>query len=131
MARQIIFDKYCYYVAMLRLTLEGTLLHLKTFNIVNIQHIGHVMKRLYIASTLGIGLFAGSYALAQEATLVIQPEQRTVIHEYVVKEHVKPMDLKEQIEVGTAIPQDVELAPVPEAIYTKIPDSRRYEYFDW
>jgi hypothetical protein len=89
------------------------------------------MKRLYIASTIGIGLFAGGYALAQDATLVIQPEQRTVIHEYIVKEHVKPMVLKEQIEVGTAIPQDVELAPMTEAIYTKIPQSKRYEMMYW
>jgi hypothetical protein len=89
------------------------------------------MKYLSIASTVGIGLFAGGYALAQDATFVIQPEQRTVVHEYIVKEHAKPMVLKEQIEVGTAIPQDVELAPMPEAIYTKIPASKRYEYFDW
>ena len=89
------------------------------------------MKRLYIASTIGIGLFAASYALAQDATLIIQPEQRSVIHEYVVKEHVKPMVLKEQVEIGTAIPQDVELAPTPEAIYTKIPESRHYEMMYW
>ena len=89
------------------------------------------MKRIYIASTIGISLFAGSYALAQDATLVIQPEQSTVVHEYIVKEHVKPIVLKEQIEVGTAIPQDVELAPMPEAIYTKIPDSKRYEMMYW
>jgi hypothetical protein len=89
------------------------------------------MKYLSIASTIGFGLFAGGYALAQDATLIIQPEQRTVVHEYIVKEHVKPMVLKEQVEIGTAIPQDVELAPMPEAIYTKIPASKRYEYFDW
>lgn len=89
------------------------------------------MRSLYAAGTIGIGLFAGSYALAQDATLVIQPEQRTVIHEYIVKEHVKPMVLKEQIEVGTAIPQNVELAPTPEAIYTRVPESKRYQYFDW
>ena len=28
-------------------------------------------------------------------------------------------------------PQGVELQPVPEEIYTKVPDARRYEYFDW
>jgi hypothetical protein len=89
------------------------------------------MKYLSIASTIGIGLFAGGYALAQDATFVIRPEQRTVVHQYIVKEHVKPMMLKERVEIGTAIPQDVELAPMPEAIYTKIPASKRYEYFDW
>jgi len=89
------------------------------------------MKSLSTAGTIGMSLFAGGYALAQDATLIIQPEQRTVIHEYIVKEHVKPMLLKQQIEVGTAIPQDVELAPMPEAIYTKVPESKRYEYFDW
>ena len=89
------------------------------------------MKYLAVVSTIGIGLFAGGYALAQDATLIIQPEQRTVVHEYIVKEHVKPMVLKERVEIGTAIPQDVELAPMPQAIYTKIPASKRYEYFDW
>ena len=91
----------------------------------------NTMKYLAVVSTIGIGLFAGGYALAQDTTLIIQPEQRTVIQEYIIREHVKPMVLKEQIEIGTAIPQDVELAPTPEAIYTKIPASKRYQYFDW
>jgi hypothetical protein len=89
------------------------------------------MKTMYIAVIVGLGLFAGNYAVAQDATLVIQPEQRTVIHEYIVKEHVKPVLMKEQIEVGTAVPQEVELAPVPEAIYTKIPESTRYKIMYW
>ena len=89
------------------------------------------MKHRYIASAIGVSFFAASYALAQDATLVIQPEQRTVIHEYIVKEHVKPVLMKEQIEVGTAVPQEVELAPVPEAIYTKIPESTRYKIMYW
>ncbi|HWY16104.1 MAG TPA: DUF1236 domain-containing protein [Rhizomicrobium sp.] len=89
------------------------------------------MKRLWIAGTAVAGLFAGGYAMAQETTLTIAPEQRTVIHDYVVKEHVRPAQVREEVSVGVAIPQGVELQPVPEEIYTKVPDARRYKYFDW
>ena len=99
------------------------------------------MKRyLMIATTaLTVG-FAGS-ALAQSAVVEIAPEQRTTIKQYVVKEKVKPVTVRERISVGATLPADVELHTVPSAwgpavsryryvysndnVYLIEPDSRR------
>jgi hypothetical protein len=51
-------------------------------------------------------------ALAQ--AVVIAPEQRTAIREYVVKEKIRPHKLQSRVTVGATLPADVELAPVPE-----------------
>ena len=56
------------------------------------------MKRYLIIAALAAG-FAGS-ALAQSATVTIAPEQRTTIKQYVVKEKVKPITVKERIWSG-------------------------------
>src|SRR4030095_4353057 len=62
-------------------------------------------------------------ALAQ--AVVIAPEQRTMIKEYVVKEKVRPFKLQSRVTVGATLPADVELAPVPE---TWGPTFRSYRY---
>ncbi|HEY1613661.1 MAG TPA: DUF1236 domain-containing protein [Rhizomicrobium sp.] len=89
------------------------------------------MTRLWIAGLAVAGMFAGTNAFAQDETLTIQPEQRTVIHDYVVKEKMRPVQVQEDLSNGTAVPTEVELQPVPEAIYEKVPAAKRYEYFDW
>ena len=48
-----------------------------------------------------------------------------------MKEKVRPEAVKEEITIGAPVPADVELQPVPEEIYTKVPEARRYQYFDW
>jgi len=48
-------------------------------------------------------------------TVVIEPEQRTVIRDYVVKERVAPVTVKERLSVGATLPADVELRTVPSA----------------
>jgi hypothetical protein len=68
-------------------------------------------------------------ALAQ--TVVIEPQQRTVIRNYVVKERVRPVELRERVIVGATIPAEVELVPVPETIYAEVPSLRPYRYFVW
>jgi len=50
-------------------------------------------------------------AFAQMATVEIAPEQRTRIKEYVVKEKVRPVTVREQVRVH--LPADVELRDVP------------------
>jgi hypothetical protein len=80
------------------------------------------MKCLAI-STLAIALLAAPHAMAQ--TVVVAPEQRTVIKDYVVKEKVKPYKLQSRVSVGATLPADVELAPVPE---TWGPTFRSYRY---
>jgi hypothetical protein len=80
------------------------------------------MKHITVP-TLALALLIGPYAAAQ--TIVIAPEQRTTIKEYVVKEKVRPYKLQSRVTVGATLPADVELAPVPE---TWGPTFRSYRY---
>ena len=102
------------------------------------------MKRLWIAGIAVAGVFTGFQAMAQDeapppgmtqetttTTWTVKPEERTVIHDYVVKEKLRPAPIREEVTVGTAVPEDVELEPVPEEIYTSVPEAKRYEMFDW
>jgi hypothetical protein len=107
------------------------------------------MKRLFMAGIAAAAMIAGTSAMAQDeappgpppgtmektttttTTWTVQPEERTVIHDYIGRARVRPEAVNEEITVGAPIPQDVELQPVPEEIYTKVPEAQRYEYFDW
>src|SRR5262245_23038355 len=80
------------------------------------------MKCLTVA-TLTTALLIGTHAIAQ--TIVIAPEQRTTIREYVVKEKIRPHRLQSRVTVGATLPADVELAPIPE---TWGPTFRSYRY---
>lgn len=71
------------------------------------------MKRTLVASVTALALVLSSQAFAQSVTVDIAPEQRTKIKEYVVKEKVKPVTVKERVTVGTVLPADVELMTVP------------------
>jgi hypothetical protein len=88
------------------------------------------MRALVIASAAATILTAG-YAAAQDTMLTIEPAHRTVIHQYIVKEHIRPVRVKETIALGATLPEDVTLQPVPEAWTTDVPEVRAYEYFDW
>ena len=76
------------------------------------------MKRTLMAAGL-MACLAGSQAFGQTVgvgpadTIVVAPEQRTVIKEYVVKERIAPLQVQERIVVGTRLPADVELRTVP------------------
>ena len=104
------------------------------------------MKRLWMAGIAAAAMIASTSAMAQDeapagamekttttttTTWTVRPEERTVIHDYVVKEKVRPEAVKEEVTLGAPIPTDVELQPVPEEIYARVPEARRYEYFDW
>src|SRR4051812_15586719 len=72
------------------------------------------MKKMLIAGTAAMAVLASGQILsAQTTTIEIAPEQRTRIKEYVVKEKVRPVTVKERISVGATLPADVELRPVP------------------
>jgi len=79
------------------------------------------MKRVLIAATAGVAILAGSQTFAQTTgigpadTVIIGPEQRTVIKQYVVQEKVNPVILQERVTVGAILPVDVELRTVPTA----------------
>ena len=67
------------------------------------------MKALYVAG-FAAALFT-TQVFAQ--AIVIAPEQRTVIRDYMVKEKVRPYKMQSRVTVGATLPADVELAPVP------------------
>ena len=54
------------------------------------------------------------WSRVQEASSHTQ--QRTVIRNYVVKERVRPIELRDRVVVGVTIPAEIELTPVPETI---------------
>lgn len=82
------------------------------------------MKKVLIATTV-LMLIAGG-ALAQSVSVSVEPEQRTRIKEYVVKQKVPRVVVKERYRVGTAVPAEVELREVPEDWG---PSVRRYRYY--
>jgi len=102
------------------------------------------MNRFWIAAIAAAGVLAGFQAMAQDeapppgmsqetttTTWTVNPAERTVIHDYVVKEKVRPAPVHEDVMVGAPVPGDIELQPVPEEIYASVPEARRYEMFDW
>ena len=84
------------------------------------------MKKMLIAGAAAMAVLAsGEILSAQTTTIEIAPEQRTRIKEYVVKEKVKPVTVKERVTVGATLPADVELVAVPE---TWGPSVSKYRY---
>lgn len=71
------------------------------------------MKRTMLAGAAALAVLFAGQALAQSVEVEIAPEQRTRIKEYVVKERVAPLRVKERIAVGAVLPADVELRTVP------------------
>lgn len=47
------------------------------------------------------------------AAVQIEPEYRTRIKSYVTEHKIRPVETRERIVVGSRVPSDVELAPVP------------------
>lgn len=88
------------------------------------------MKKSILAfSVAAITLGSVATGFAQGVSITVAPEERTRIKEYVVKEKVKPVTVKERISVGTKLPASVELQSVPTTWgpnYTKY----RYVYSD-
>ena len=82
-----------------------------------------MMKRFMILATAAL---LSSGALAQTATVDIAPEQRTKIKQYVTTHKVAPVTIKEKVAVGTTLPADVRLSPVP-ADWG--PSVTKYQYF--
>ena len=92
------------------------------------------MKRALIAVS-GLAMLMSAQALAQTVgvgpaeTVVVEPEQRTVIKDYVVKEKVPAVRVQERIAVGARLPADVELRTVPSTWGPKF-SKYRYVYSD-
>jgi hypothetical protein len=71
------------------------------------------MKRTLLAGAAALAIAFSGQALAEGVAVEIAPEQRTKIKEYVVKEKVRPVTVKERVTVGATLPADVELRAVP------------------
>ena len=87
------------------------------------------MKRTLLAGAAALALTFAGQAFAQSVAVEIAPEQRTKIKEYVVKEKVKPVTVKERVTVGATLPADVELRSVP-ADWGPSVSKYRYVYHD-
>ncbi|WP_192177448.1 DUF1236 domain-containing protein [Mesorhizobium amorphae] len=75
------------------------------------------MRRHLTAAAAGFLLVAGIGAAAAD-TVVIQPEQETVIREYVKKQPLASVKLPGvELNIGTALPDTVELHEVPNVKY--------------
>ena len=81
------------------------------------------MKRFMILATAAL-LTSGAFA--QTAIVQIAPEQRTKIKQYVTTQKVAPVTVKEKVTVGSTLPADVRLSPVP-ADWG--PSVTKYQYF--
>ena len=84
------------------------------------------MKREILAASAAVFLLSTVPSFAQSASITIEPEQRTRIKEYVVRERVPRVVVKERYGVGTQIPADVELREAPEDWGLS---TRRYRYY--
>jgi hypothetical protein len=73
------------------------------------------MKPLAVVSATVLSVALGTQALAQQIAVEVAPADRTTIKEYVVKEKIHPVTVKERVVVGGTLPADVQLAPAPPA----------------
>jgi len=71
------------------------------------------MKRFVLAGATTIALVLTSQAFAQTVKVEINPEQRTRIKEYVVKEKVPRATVTERVTIGRRLPDNIELRAVP------------------
>jgi hypothetical protein len=84
------------------------------------------MKKIILAGATAIALGLAGQAVAQSVSVELAPEQRTRIKEYVVKEKVPRVTVKERYRVGATVPAEVELREVP-ADWG--PSVRNYRYY--
>ncbi|TWI39147.1 uncharacterized protein DUF1236 [Mesorhizobium tianshanense] len=80
--------------------------------------LGGNMRNHLSSAAAGILLLAGVSAAAAQDVVVIQPEQDTVIREYVKKKPMASVSLLGvELNIGTALPDTVELYEVPDVQY--------------
>ncbi len=87
------------------------------------------MKRILLAGAAALAVLTGGQAVAQSVSIDLAPEHRTRIKEYVVKQRVSPVVVKERVRVGATLPADVELREVP-ADWGPAVSKYRYIYSD-
>jgi hypothetical protein len=83
------------------------------------------MNRFTVVAATVLSVAFGAQALAQQVSIEVAPPMRTSIKEYVVKEKIAPVTIKEKVAVGAALPSEVAFLPVPT---TWGPDLVKYHY---
>jgi hypothetical protein len=80
---------------------------------------------------IAVGVLFGSVMFAHaQAVIELSPEQRTTIYSTITREPVRePPPADFNFRVGVAVPAEVELYAVPEAV--EVPAVRRYRYTVW
>ena len=68
------------------------------------------MKRILLATAVMFGLSGGVYA--QDAVVVEVPQPA---REYVIAHPTDPVVIKGDVALGTAVPEDVTLVPIPDS----------------
>ena len=90
-------------------------------------------KAVIVASAIAVlgvsQAFAQTVGVRAGDTVVIEPEQRTTIKQYIVKEKVAPVRVEKRITVGEELPSSVELRTVPTTWGPKL-SKYRYVYSD-
>jgi hypothetical protein len=71
------------------------------------------MKRKLFAVTTVLTVMLFGQAAAQSVEVEIDSESRARIKAYVVREKVAPVRVRERVDVGTTLPEDVVLREVP------------------
>jgi hypothetical protein len=89
------------------------------------------MKKVVLAlATVGVlSASAPSFAQTVGVGVTFEPEERTRIKEYVVKERVAPVRIEERVSVGERLPASVELRAVPREWGASV-SKYRYVYSD-
>jgi hypothetical protein len=90
---------------------------------------GTLMAASALVMLAGTQAFTQTVGVAPAETIIIEPEQRTVIRDTIANERVAPVTVKEKITVGAILPADVELRTVPSTWGPKL-SKYRYVYSD-
>lgn len=65
---------------------------------------------------------------AMTEEFVLSPVQRRTVYRTIIHEHVRPARRSFDYRVGTRVPRDVTLYPVPNEVAVEVPAIRRYKY---
>jgi hypothetical protein len=86
------------------------------------------MKTVLASAAAAILLAAPAFG-QDSKVLTIEPGHGKLIQDYVVTEHVRPVTVTVPLELGSTVPDGLQLTPVPLGMVAKVPEVRNYEYF--
>ena len=66
--------------------------------------------------------------ITRSRTLVLTPQQRQIVYRDVVRERVAPLPGTVTYSVGSRVPAEVRLYPVPDSVAVEVPAVKQYRY---